>query len=75
MMETEAEARQGVVNEAELLDRAPQGVIGLAMRYAREDGISLKLGQSVPMGWLTANHETGRSDVAATAHSEAAVTS
>lgn len=43
-------------------------LIRLALRYAREDGISLEAGQSVPMGWLTANHETGRSDVAATAH-------
>ena len=56
------------------MERTSQRMIHLALRYAREDGVSLKLEQGVPMGWLTANHETGRSDVAATAYSEAAVT-
>lgn len=42
-------------------------LLNLGLRYAREDGITLKPGDTVPMGWLTANHETGRSDVDVTA--------
>ena len=45
------------------LKKTSQGVIELGLRYAREDGICIHPGDTVPMGWLTANHGTGRSDV------------
>jgi len=47
--------------------KTSEGLIKLGLRYARQDGVTLKPGQTVPMGWLTANHETGRSEVEATA--------
>jgi hypothetical protein len=47
--------------------KTSDGLIRLGLRYAREDGVFLTPDETVPMGWLTANHETGRSDVAATA--------
>ena len=47
-------------------NRTSRGVIELGLRYAREDGFHLRPGETVPMGWLTANHATGRSDVEVT---------
>lgn len=47
--------------------RTSEGLIKLGLRYAHEDGVDLQPDQTVPMGWLTANHETGRSEIAATA--------
>ena len=44
-------------------NRTSRGIIELGRRYAREDGFRLPQGHTVPMGWLTANHGTGRSDV------------
>lgn len=47
--------------------KTSDGLIKLGLRYAREDHVVLGPEETVPMGWLTANHETGRSDVDATA--------
>jgi hypothetical protein len=41
-------------------------MIELGLRYAREEGFHLGPGETVPMGWLTANHGTGRSDIEVT---------
>jgi hypothetical protein len=47
--------------------KTSDGLIKLGLRYAREDHVVLGPDETVPMGWLTANHQTGRSDVDATA--------
>ena len=36
-------------------NKTSRAVIELGLRYAREDGLELGPGDTVPMGWLTAN--------------------
>jgi hypothetical protein len=55
-----------VMDNGSARKKTSDALIQLGRRYAREDGVHLGPDETVPMGWLTANHATGRSDIAAT---------
>ncbi|HTD32376.1 MAG TPA: hypothetical protein VK665_01850 [Candidatus Elarobacter sp.] len=47
-------------------------LVALGLELARQDGIEpLAPGERRPVGWVNANHETGRSDVPAHARESA----